>query len=156
MVITDYTHVDPGCAPEGHASVVVTAMLPWDHEDVWGTAGDLNDYHRNARYLQVKEEVAERLLRAAEEAVPGLRSDVRYREASTPLTNFQYTRNPGGTIEGYENTVENSGMGWLPQETPLENLFLAGAWTNGGGMNPAMESGVGAARKALASVPVPA
>ena len=72
---------------------------------------------------------------------------IRYREASTPLTNFHYTRNPRGAIEGYENTPANSGLGWLPHETPITNLFLAGAWTNSGGMNPAISSGMEAAQR---------
>jgi prolycopene isomerase len=75
---------------------------------------------------------------------------IRYREASTPLTNFHYTRNPRGAIEGYENTPANSGLGWLSGTTPIANLFLVGAWTNSGGMNPAMNSGMEAAQRILA------
>ena len=56
---------------------------------------------------------------------------------------------PLGAIEGYENTPDNSGLGWLPAETPIANLLLAGAWTNSGGQIPALTSGVQAARLAL-------
>ena len=31
--------------------------------------------------------------------VPGLAEAIEFREASTPLTNFRYTRNPRGAIE---------------------------------------------------------
>ncbi|MFZ2177527.1 MAG: NAD(P)/FAD-dependent oxidoreductase [Rhodococcus sp. (in: high G+C Gram-positive bacteria)] len=150
LTVTDYTRVDPGCAPPGHGVAVLTTAVPWDYEDIWGTGGNLENYHQNPRYLQLKDRVADALFARAADEVPGLADAVRYREASTPLTNFEYTRNPHGAIEGYANTPANSGLGWLPHETPIANLFLAGAWTSSGGMNPAMSSGLSAARRALA------
>lgn len=155
MAVTDYTTVDPGCAPPGQGVVVVMVDMAWDYEDVWGTGGDLTDYHANPRYRTIKERVADDVVRVVNASVPGFADAVRYREASTPLTNFSYTRNPHGAIIGYENTPANTGIGWLPQTTPIPNLFLAGAWTNTGGQNPAMQSGVTAAHLALvAAVPV--
>jgi prolycopene isomerase len=130
--------------------VVLTTVAPWDYQNVWGTGGDLTGYHDNPAYVRVKEQVADALVRRATDELPGLANAIRYREASTPLTNFHYTRNPHGAIEGYENTPANSGLGWLPHQTPITNLFLAGAWTNSGGMNPAITSGMEAAQQILA------
>jgi prolycopene isomerase len=124
--------------------VVVSTGASWDYEDVWGTGGDLTDYHQCSRYLELKDRVSDVLVARADEQVPGLLAAIRHRETSTPLTNFLYTRNPSGAIEGYENTVDNSGSGWLPQSTPIANLFLAGAWTNSGGQMPALQSGIAA------------
>jgi prolycopene isomerase len=149
LSVTDYTRVDPSCAPEGHAVAVLTTVASWDYQDVWGTGGDLVGYHQNPRYLELKEQAADALVARAAEAVPGLAEAIRHREASTPLTNFHYTRNPRGAIEGYENSPLNTGLGWLPHETPVKNLLLAGAWTSGGGMNAAMTSGRSAARRVL-------
>ncbi|HVB45894.1 MAG TPA: NAD(P)/FAD-dependent oxidoreductase [Streptosporangiaceae bacterium] len=148
--VTDYTGVDPGCAPRGHAVVVVSTPAAWGFRDTWGTGGRLAGYHENPRYLHLKEEVADALVARAAQELPGLDAAITYLEASTPLTNFDYTLNPHGAIEGYENSPANTGPGWLPQKTPVRNLFLAGAWTNNGGMNPAMASGVRAARLAMA------
>ena len=149
ILVTDYTRVDPGCAPPGSGVCVLTVVAGWDYADMWGTAGDLTGYHENPHYLAVKERVADELIGLADASVPGLADAIGFREASTPLTNFAYTRNPRGAIEGYENTPANSGLGWLPQTTPIPNLFLAGAWTNTGGQNPAMGSGRAAAELAL-------
>lgn len=154
--VTDYTRVDPGCAPPGHAVVVLTTVASWDYQDVWGTGGELVGYHDNPGYVRVKDQVSDALVRRAAGQLPGLGDAIRHREASTPLTNFRYTHNPHGAIEGYENTPANSGMGWLPCETPMTNLFLAGAWTNSGGMNPAITSGMEAARHILAKSPTSA
>jgi phytoene dehydrogenase-like protein len=153
VAITDYTRVDPGCAPPGYAVAVVGAVASWEYQDTWGTGGDLTGYHQNPRYLQIKRQVADALIARADAAVPGLANAIEFREASTPLTNFRYTRNPRGAIEGYENSPENSGPGWLAQETPIRNLFLAGAWTNTGGQNPAMASGAAAAGLAMHLAP---
>ncbi len=151
LSVTDYARLDPGCAPPGHGVVVLTTVASWDYQNVWGTGGDLKDYHANPAYLRIKQQVTEALIRRADDQLHGsLAGHIRYREASTPLTNFHYTRNPRGAIEGYENTPANSGLGWLPHETPIGNLFLAGAWTNSGGLNAALNSGVEAAYKALA------
>jgi phytoene dehydrogenase-like protein len=152
IMITDYTRLDPGCAPPGWGVVIITASPTWDHEDVWGTHGDLIDYHANQSYLEAKERAADQLLAVAADHVPGLLPAIAHREASTPLTNFEYTRNPRGAIEGFENTTENSGLGWLRNETPIPGLFLAGAWTNTGGQVPAMLSGTRAATTALQSL----
>ncbi|MBX7434184.1 NAD(P)/FAD-dependent oxidoreductase [Mycobacterium sp. Y57] len=149
LSVTDYTHVDPGCAPPGHGVVVLTTVAPWGYQNVWGTGGDLTGYHDNPAYVRVKQEVADALVRRAVDEFPALADSICYREASTPLTNFHYTHNPHGAIEGYENSPANSGLGWLPHHTPMTNLFLAGAWTNSGGMNAAINSGVEAAQQIL-------
>ena len=147
--MTDYTSVDPTCAPPGSGVVVLGTLASWDYENVWGTGGDLTDYHHNPRYQEIKERVADTLVARAARYAPGLMDAIQYREVSTPLSNFSHTRNPRGAIEGYENSSENTGMRWLPQTTPIQNLFLAGAWTNTGGQTAAMMSGISAARLAL-------
>ncbi len=151
LMITDHTRVDPGCAPAGHAVVTLTTPASWDYEDTWGTGGDLTDYHANPRYLRLKEQVADALVARAANEVPGLADAIQYREASTPLTNFHYTRNPGGAALGYENTPANSGLGWLPNQTPITNLFLVGAWTTSGGMTTVVSSGLFTAQQILAT-----
>ena len=151
--VTDYTGVDPGCAPHGHGAVVLTTPAAWEYADTWGTGGDLAGYHGNQRYLDIKEAVTDSLVARAARELPGLDGAISYLEASTPLTNFDYTRNPFGAIEGYENSPANSGPGWLPQETPVPNLYLAGAWTTAGGMNAAMASGTRAAALVLERLP---
>lgn len=154
MMLTDYTHVDPGCAPQGHATVVLTTTASWDYDDTWGTGGYLVDFHENPRYLETKLRVTEELIARADRTVPGLAASIRFRDASTPLTNYAYTRNPRGAIEGFENSPANTGLGWLSHRTPVPNLFLAGAWTSTGGMNASMAAGRSAARLAARVTPL--
>jgi prolycopene isomerase len=146
MVITDYTRSDPGCAPPGKSVLVLMTLAPWDHEDVWGTGGDLEGYRRNPVYRRVKQEAGAILIDRAAGVIPGLRDAVEVLEVATPLTNVRYARNPAGSIYGREQTVENMFAGRRSPRTPIPNLVLCGAWISGGGMSTAMQSGKAAAR----------
>jgi prolycopene isomerase len=148
--ISNYSAAD-NPAPEGCSVLSVFTLAPMDYQNQWGTGGDFRKYGKNENYLHLKRNVAEILLARTEEFIPGLRGAIKYQEMSTPLTNIRYSLNPGGAIYGFAQSVEQSYAGRLAQQTPLQNLFLAGAWTfPGGGMSAAMLSGVEAARLAIA------
>jgi phytoene dehydrogenase-like protein len=141
LAITYYNHADPDCAPHGSSVLAIMTLAPWDYANQWGTNGDLTNYSQNPTYLKVKEEAGEMLLENAIKHIPALRKGVKYKEVATPLTNYRYTRNPGGSIYGSEQTIDNMYSTRLNAVTPISNLFLAGAWVMGGGMSPAMLSG---------------
>ena len=143
LLATDYTHLDPGCAPEGGAVVVLTAPAAYEHAAEWGTQG-------GGSADQVKARVADALLARADASIPGLAGAVVRRDVATPVTNQRYTLNPGGSWAGYEATPLTSGPAALGPTTPLPNLALAGAWTGSFGQMPALGSGVRAARRILA------
>ncbi len=139
--ITHYDQADPGCAPEGGSVLGIFSLAHWDTFEQWGTGGDLSEYGKNLRYLELKEAAADALIKRAEKLIPGLRSMIQYKEIGTPLTNWRYSRNVGGSIYGTEQSVENMYFNRLGAATPIENLFLAGAWTFAGGMSAALMSG---------------
>lgn len=147
MIISNYTVVDPGCAPEGGSVIVLTVLAPWDYKDVWGTGGDLESYSDNERYKEIKEEVADVLIDRAAKRIPGLRESIVVRNVATPLTNVRYVLQPQGSLYGREQTVMSQ-MNRRKPTTPIENLFLAGAWIGGGGMTLAVGSGRSAANAA--------
>ncbi len=141
MVITNYTESDPGCAPDGYSVLVLMTLAPWDHQNVWGTGGDLDGYSSNPDYLAAKEAAGDTLIRRAAELIPGLAERIVIKEIATPLTNVRYGRQPFGSIYGREQTVENMFANRRSPRTPIPNLFLAGAWIGGGGMSTAIGSG---------------
>ena len=98
---------------------------------------------RKEAYNREKERWANILIQRAEkEVVPGLPSMIEVRESATPLTNWQYTRNPGGAIYGFEQSMDNAFMNRIKNRTPVEGLYLAGAWGNpGGGFAGVLRSG---------------
>ena len=101
-----------------------------------------NDYFagRKTAYAGEKERLARILIEKAEERViPNLTSMIEVMEAATPLTNVRYTGNFNGAIYGYER--QGARMNLLDVRTPVKGLYLASAWSHGGGYTPAMMAG---------------
>ena len=149
MVITNYSVSDPGCTPAGNTVLVAMTLAPWEYADQWGTGGDLTDYGNNPQYVELKTDAGEKLLSRVEQRIPGIRDAIKYMEVATPVTNVRYSLNPGGSIYGSEQSVENMYLGRLSEKTPIPNLFLAGAWTMGGGMSAALLAGQSVANRTL-------
>lgn len=149
LVITSYTPNDPTNAPPGSSILVIMTLAPWDYANVWGTGGNLAYYQKNPHYLELKQDAAEKLISRVEPFIPNLRASIRHMEVATPLTNYRYSLNPGGSIYGSEQTVDNMYVNRLRETTPVKNLFLTGAWVAGGGMSAALVSGRSVARRVL-------
>lgn len=104
-------------APAGYRTATLsthTAVAPW-----WQLrhAPDPIAYHAH------RTEYAERLLTAAETAVPGIRSAITLCKPGTPVTFEYYTRRPQGMVGGFAQTSIFHARG--PQ-TGLPNLWLVG------------------------------
>ncbi len=147
MIVSNYTIVDPTCAPEGGSVLALTTLAPWEHAGVWGTGGDLENYRVNPNYVRVKEEAGNILIDRANRLIPGLRDAIVTSHVGTPLTNARYVRQPHGSLYGREQSVANM-MDRRSARTPIPNLFLTGAWIGGGGMTAAVASGRAAAKAA--------
>ena len=107
---------DPTRAPQGRRAVTLsthTAIEPW-----WACQGQ-----GGAAYDDRKAEYTERLLAAAELALPGLRKAVQLQRAGTPLTFARYTGRPGGMVCGFPQT---SLLGARGPRTGLPNVWLVG------------------------------
>ncbi len=144
-VITNYTVVDPADAPAGKNVICLTTLMSYDWQKGWQE--DI-DY---AQYTRLKNEVGMQLIKRAEKILPGLSDHVEVMEVGSPRTMKHYTLNPKGAIIGWANTPQQSMLKRLPQKTPVDNLFLAGAWTFPcGGQSAVIMSGLLAAEKILA------
>ncbi|MGD0201119.1 MAG: hypothetical protein ABSD27_10265, partial [Bryobacteraceae bacterium] len=94
-------------------------------------------------YRAEKERIADIYIRQAEKVLPGLAKAIEVQEIGTPLTNVRYTGNYRGSIYGWDQTLDNSGMRRLGHSTPVKNLYLSGAWTRpGGGYSAVLWSGL--------------
>jgi prolycopene isomerase len=138
--ITNYSVLDPSAAPQGKNVITITSQLPYDWQECWSWNND------HSAYNTFKDEVAGIFIKRAEEILPDLSQHIEIMEVGTPLTMKGYTLNPQGSILGWENTPEQSMDVRLPQQTPIENVLLAGSWTfPGGGQSAVMISGTMAA-----------
>lgn len=142
--LANYSVVDPGVAPAGKNVLMITSQLADSCNQDWR----FNVSHRD--YTAYKDQIAEVYLQRAEKYLPGLRQHIEVMEIGTPQTIKGFTANPKGTIFGWDNTVAQATKNRLPQETPIANLYLAGAWTfPGGGQSAVMISGANAAQLVL-------
>jgi phytoene desaturase len=138
--LINYTLVDPTNAPEGKNVICLATIMPYDFKGDWLQSLGYD------KYVALKEEAARKLIKRSEQFLPGLSSHIEVMEIGTPRTMERYSLNPRGTIFGWNNTPEQSMMKRLPQETPIDNLYLAGAWTfPGGGQSSVLVSGLGTA-----------
>jgi len=144
FIIANYTVIDPTTAPAGKNAIVVTTYMPYDMQEAWRWNEGYD------RYVAFKEEVGEKLLDRVEEYLPGIDEHLEVFEVGAPVTNWAYALNPSGTIFGWANTVDQGTLRRLQQQTPIDNLILAGAWTfPGGGQSAVIQSGVAAAEMVL-------
>jgi prolycopene isomerase len=123
MIITIPTLLDPSLAPPGHH--IVRIMTPASHKfrNGWG-------WHDRERYLIIKEEMAQRLIRTVENRyLPGLSARIKVIEAATPCTLERYTANEAGATYGLAPTPGQFGIGRPANRTSLRGLYLAGHYT---------------------------
>ncbi|MFZ5988147.1 MAG: phytoene desaturase family protein [Bacillota bacterium] len=132
---------DPSLAPHGKHTVMITARIPYDYKNVWTTNGfDV----RSESYYKLKDEVADQLIKSAENIIPELSKHIIVKDIATPLTFERYTGNYQGAIMGWqEKTIS------LPK-LPVKSLYQVGHWTfPGGSINRVIACGRNAAKKIL-------
>lgn len=138
MALTFYGNLgDPWYAPPGRSVLVLNA---YSTAAFWSR--DRDEYQRQKR------RVADELIAQAERFLPGLREHVLVREVATPLTLESYTLNYQGVPYGWDYTVAQSAR--FDKRTPIDGLYLAGAWTTPShGVSAVQASGFQAARLIL-------
>ena len=96
-----------------------------------------------SEYAIQKENLTNILIDRLEEKFPGIKSHIKVTELGTPRTMERYTNNPNGAVYGYSQTIKQAGRYRLSTNTPIDNLFLVGAWvTPGGGYEGSISSGM--------------
>lgn len=137
---------DPGHTLPGHHTLEMFTFLPYTAFEQWeGTS--LGE--RGTAYQTFKQELGERVLRAAEHIIPGLRSHVRFLEVGTPLTNDFYCETHRGSLYGTAKTPWQLGPFSFSQHGPIPGLHFCGASTLSHGVAGAAMSGLMAATPIL-------
>jgi prolycopene isomerase len=137
LAVTIYDNLYPGYSMPGTTTVTVMTLCAYEPWKKYAS-----DYFagRKKAYTAEKERLARMLIKKAEDRIiPNLTSMIEVMEAATPLTNVRYTGNSHGAIYGYER--QGAQMNLLDVRTPVKGLYLASAWSHGGGYTPAMMAG---------------
>ncbi len=139
--LTLYDNLYKGYSPEGKNTLNILNLQGYSHWEKYES-----DYFQGKKkaYRKEKERMADILIDKVEETLlPGLRKAIEVKEIGTPLTNVRYTKNYRGAIYGWDQTLDNSIPRRLPHKTPIQNLYLAGSWTQpGGGYGAVIPSGL--------------
>lgn len=132
---------NPLLAPEGKHIIVSSTYVPYDLFRDNDTVSPC--------YKEIKEEIAQNLIKLTERIIPNLSNNIEVMDASTPVTYERYTLNRRGASMGWYLSAEDVSR-FRTQKTPVSNLFQAGHWTfPGGGVPMVLISGVNAGRLVL-------
>jgi all-trans-retinol 13,14-reductase len=101
--------------------------------------------NRPEQYRALKAQAEQRLLAQFRRHFPALAPLVRFHELSTPVTQQQYVRSPGGAMYGLEMSAARLASPALGVRTPVPGLLLAGQDVSGAGIQAACISGLLAA-----------
>ncbi|XOF33804.1 MAG: phytoene desaturase family protein [Candidatus Electrothrix sp. YB6] len=131
IALMNYDRLIEGFSPKGKSLIslmLLSGYEPWQKYEQEYFSGDKERYYRR------KEHVTRDIIRMAEQSVlPGLSDMIIMEESSTPLTNVRFTGNTQGAIYGFEQIRDNSGFKRIGNRSPIEGLYLSGAWTYPGG-----------------------
>jgi all-trans-retinol 13,14-reductase len=138
-------------APAGKFTLEFVTLCPFEPFARWeGTA----TMKRGDAYLEYKQALAERYLKAIERYVPGVRAHIEVCEVATPLTNISFAAAPRGAIYGPDHAPDQIGPFRFAPRGAVEGLYLCGSSVGGGGIVPSGLSGHSAGRLALRALRV--
>jgi len=140
FIFVDYGQVDSKLAPEGKS---VGSICTSDYLSDW-------EHLSKEEYKIIKEEAAETLINRLNDIYPGIKNAIDYYEVGTAKTIKRFTMNPGGSVYGYAMISSQAGPNRLTNESPIDSLYFASAWTEpGGGVGAVLGSGYMVANKIL-------
>jgi prolycopene isomerase len=111
------TLADPSLAPEGQHLVVVSSVASYEIGIPWGEA---------------KPAYMASVLGDVDSLFPGFLESLVFSECATPETLERFTMNHRGATYGWDHPPGQIGGKRPSHETPVEGLYLSGAWTQPG------------------------
>lgn len=114
--------------PEFVTSLSVICGMDWEWVKAWEASYN-NEMHAQSRgeaYEAFKEKMAQRVLDALEEHIPGIREMILSYSASTPLTQRDYTLSPFGSGYGFSKESDQPFRSMIHTKTAIPNLYLTG------------------------------
>ncbi len=144
--LTVTTLKDPSKMHNGEHTCEAFAFVSYEAFQKWAHT---RHGQRPADYLALKEELAEKMFRALEARIPGLREHITFWDLGTPLTNEHYINATRGNQYGIAKTPRQVGPGAFSTRSEIPGLFLCGASTLSHGVSGATASGLAAAKQIL-------
>ena len=116
---------DANLAPPGYEALTIKVTAPFDHFAPYSGGG--RGRHRDSYYL-MKEEMADALVSAASEVIPGLSDAVVVREVASPLTYKYWGHRSEGSVAGWSWRSGDYPEPWAHSLaiTPVRGLLIVG------------------------------
>jgi all-trans-retinol 13,14-reductase len=116
----------PDSAPEGRTSLIVRVDFPYGYFSNWR----IGEKRRREGYRERKKQLAQKLIRTVESALPGLATSIEVMEIATPLTYEDWGQRFRGSIAGWTRSAELARRlpGKLLIETSINNLLMVGIY----------------------------
>jgi phytoene dehydrogenase-like protein len=135
----DYSRIDSGL---NQAGLYLGSLCGIDRIENW--------QHLSAEGKQARKTLwMERLVADLDREFPGLAKSVVHREMATAETMAHYLNTPDGAVYGFAPECEGINPLAMRARTTLKGLWLASAYTFGGGFTGAMMGGAVAARDVI-------
>ena len=130
----------------GRATIEVVTLAPYDWFRRWE---DKPWMKRGEEYMELKQELTERLLEPLYAHCPQVKGKIDHAELSTPLSTRRFTGYPDGEIYGLAATPERFAERGLKPRTPVPGLYLTGSDASTAGVAGALYGGLFAASVVL-------
>ncbi len=138
---------DKTLVPGGKGLITLYMAAYMGYKNNWSTEkGENGNFIRGERYNQLKNEVAEILIKRVEKELGiGLKKHIQFYDVSTPITYYRYTGNKDGTMMGARHGKANMQAKIAHHQTKVKNLIIGGQWADlGGGVPIAVKSATNA------------
>ena len=91
-------------------------------------------YKTRSFWNKHKEILSDKMINLVQELniIPDIEKYIDLKIIGTPHTLYKYTNNRAGSFSGWLPTVKQTGKDYIPQETSVPNLYLAGHWCSTG------------------------
>ncbi len=100
--------------------------------------------NRGEAYLNLKEQITQRLIDYVSSYFPEFFNLIEYKELSTPVSNEFFSLHPKGSIYGIPCTKKRFEKTWIGAQTEIKNLYITGADASTPGFAGAMMGGFAA------------
>jgi len=107
----------------GRSTIDIITLVPFEIFQPWEGSPWMK---RGEDYLKLKEEIAQRLLKALFKQLPHLEEHIDCYELSTPLTTQHFVNYEKGEIYGLDHSPSRFRQDFLKPRTPIKNLYLTG------------------------------
>ncbi len=137
------SRVDASAAPAGHSIVGLIKILTHAEAREWFPAEggeDCKAWRLSREYEERKRALGDRMIDAAETALPGLSGQIVYRCEASPVTYARYDMASAGAVYGVARSARLDGA-----KSPIPGLVVAGSATHGPGVEAVVISGAFAA-----------